>query len=213
MRAKRKAAAGTGPEAARPASVEAIGQPATAASTGTISRARAVAAPSAAPAVSEDSGAARPSLRLAAPRRIAAAAAAGDRHPPSVRPAAPPAMDGRRLAAMTASEFAVEPDGRTTVTFASPVVPLQRTPAPTVSAPASVPPAPAPAPAPTATASEPDSLTGTPAADAPPGRRGPAHEQEELDHIYEQMLERLRRDLVVERERAGHLLGGLSWGS
>lgn len=47
---------------------------------------------------------------------------------------------------------------------------------------------------------------------APPGRRGPAHRHEELEHIYEQVLERLRRDLIVERERAGQLFSGIGWG-
>lgn len=113
---------------------------------------------------------------------------------------------------MTDSDFTTEPDGRTEVTFASEVPQLQDMPADraVVSKASS---APTPPFTPDAVASSADQPAGTPASDAPPGRRGIAHEHEELDHIYEQILERLRRDLVVERERAGQLLGGLSWGS
>jgi len=53
-------------------------------------------------------------------------------------------------------------------------------------------PSPAPAPAP----------TGTPA--APAGAPAPT-----IDEIYEQVVERLRHDLLVERERMGDLIGGL----
>lgn len=49
-------------------------------------------------------------------------------------------------------------------------------------------------------------------AGVPPGRRGVAASAADVDELYEQVLERLRRDLVVERERVGRLVGDVSWG-
>ena len=46
--------------------------------------------------------------------------------------------------------------------------------------------------------------TAPPAVPAPAAQSGP-----DLDEIYEQVVERLRRDLLVERERMGDLLGDL----
>lgn len=115
-----------------------------------------------------------------------------------------PQTDGRRVAALTSSDLATDPDGRAVVTFQGP--PGGQNGQPAAAAATAAPPH---APLPPTVAAP---LGAAPNPGAPPGRRGLAHEHEELDHIYEQVLERLRRDLVVERERAGHLFSGISWG-
>ena len=50
----------------------------------------------------------------------------------------------------------------------------------------------------------------TPAPAAPAGAAPPAGAPAPtIDEIYEQVVERLRHDLLVERERMGDLIGGL----
>jgi hypothetical protein len=140
--------------------------------------------------------------------RVATPAARAAAAPHRQSSALEPQTDGPRLAARTSSELATDPVGRSVVTFQGPPGGQNGQPAaPAPAAATSAAPRHAPLPP---TAAAPVGAAPTPG--PPPGRRGLAHEHEELEHIYEQVLERLRRDLVVERERAGQLFSGIGWG-
>jgi hypothetical protein len=105
--------------------------------------------------------------------------------PPMLSAAVPTVGD--RLAGITGALLAREPAGAEAVTFAGGAAESPPAPAPAP---------PTPAPAPTAT------TVADPGSPAPPGRP-----RDDGDELYERIIERLRRDLLAERERVGDLLG------
>jgi hypothetical protein len=113
---------------------------------------------------------------------------------PSGAPAVP-ATSGAHLARALALPMTPEPDGSVSISLgespapSTPLPLLARAPMGDAEMAPSPAPSPAPAPAPTA---------------APAGAPAPT-----IDEIYEQVIERLRHDLLVERERMGDLIGGL----
>ncbi|HYF27016.1 MAG TPA: hypothetical protein VD931_14830, partial [Baekduia sp.] len=173
--------------------------------------------------------AARSIARPAAPVRLVRRAAAPARVPVAV--AAGHGVDAGRLARATGGELEAPEDGRTAVAFPVPGPPVPAAPAPggpvraVAPSPGGPVPAPAPSPviarqpakppaAPSAPVAEPAAPQLEPPAGGgdPPGRRGAAATSHDVDRLYEQVLDRLRRDLVVERERAGELVGTPGWG-
>jgi hypothetical protein len=142
----------------------------------------------------------RPTVRLARSKQLAAHAAPS---PDSER-----STSGTRLAEAAGAVLSRADDGLETVDFpwASPPSEIVTT-APSV-------PAALLSRAPADAAPEPEEIDAPPAtppeAPAPTGRPSPAPPSApDMDDVYEQVVDRLRRDLLVERERMGDLLGDL----
>jgi len=106
---------------------------------------------------------------------------------------------GSRLAELSGGAFSVGSDGVETVSF--PWAQPEGTPATAAMVFRA-----AEAPEPSEAASAPD--VPVPAAPAPTAPSPPSAAPQ-LDELYEHVVERLRRDLLVERERMGDLLGDL----
>jgi hypothetical protein len=170
-------------------------------------------------ALHRDASPARPAVRLVARREA----------PPISSPTAPvtAARATERLAAVPGASVLDDGGGGTTVTFAAPDTPtIARTAEPPGPRPPTPPeprpPTPPEPPPPTPPEAAPPELalppehagdaTAPPAhAAAPPSGAGATGDASThlSDELYEQVVERLRRDLIVERERMGDLLGDL----
>jgi hypothetical protein len=135
-----------------------------------------------------------PPARTAAPAppRVGVA-----RMPAAAAPASEPDTGPPRLASVAAQPAGddVTTGAVTTITFAPPA-PLARTPDD----------APAAAPAPAAPVGAPAAPATTVGAPAAPGAPAPL----DSEAIYEDVVSRLRRELLVDRERMGDVLGGLN---
>jgi hypothetical protein len=152
----------------------------------------------------------RPPVRLRrVPARIFSpqlASSASARLAPRSRPGAP--TTGERLADATGAPLHRElAGGRETIEF----FPGDSDASPSVLARA---PAGAPAPSPAAPAAEAQAPPGAPVAEGGGAMSGGASASHagaspEADDMYEHIIERLRRDLLTERERMGDLLGDL----
>jgi hypothetical protein len=140
----------------------------------------------------------RAALRLVSHSQPAAGAiaratvpATAERGAPAIRRAQQ--TSGSRLAAATGAAYSEEPGGMETVVFPRPMGAAGST---IFRDDAAADPAPAPA--------------ATPAPAAPPAPSGGGGGGGgDIDEIYDQVIERLRRDLLADRERMGDVLGDL----
>jgi hypothetical protein len=140
----------------------------------------------------------RPTLTV----RRREAAAAGSVHRSTVRDARrlATATSGIRLAEWSGGALSVDGGGRETVSFPAPSPPVESSAAAMVFRATEQPEPAAPTSTPSAVAAQ--AMPSHPA--APPPAALP-----QVDELYEHVVERLRRDLLVERERMGDLLGDL----
>ena len=150
--------------------------------------------------------AARPAIPVApTPIRLVGASAAGSRLQQSDQVRAEPRVSAGRLAGATGGLVSRAPSELSTVAFAPPEEFLYP---PELPAPALLARQPAEASAPAPEATEAPAQAAAPAPHAPAAAAA-AGGGLQLDDIYDDVLRRLKRDLLREREQMGDLLGDL----
>jgi hypothetical protein len=115
-----------------------------------------------------------------------------------------PQTSGSRLAAATGGTLESDDGETVTVVFPRPAE-SAFAPAATLMRAADPEPPAASAPAPSAVTTTAPTAATAPAPPASPGRSGGA----DIEEIYDQVMQRLRRDLLADRERMGDMLGDL----